>query len=52
MTYEQLKRAALDAIRKLHADTSVSLTTTLESMVEVAELADELVQVMEEELDL
>lgn len=52
MTHDQRKAAAIAAIRSLHGDTSVDMTTTLESVTEVAELCDELIQTMEEELNL
>ena len=37
MAHEKLKQDALDAIDKLHSDTSVSPETTLDSLEEVME---------------
>lgn len=50
MTHEQKKQAAIDAIRELHADTSVPIQQTLDSMTEVAEVADEIISTLEEEV--
>ena len=47
MNHTELKQAVIDAIRNLHSDTSVNVSQTLDSMTDVAEEIDGIVEALE-----
>lgn len=49
-THDQLLKEARIAIRNVHADTSVSLSETLEAMLDIQSETESLIEALEEDL--
>ena len=49
--HEDLVKRALSAIQKVHADTSVDLETTLDSLLELCEEVNLLMRAVREDID-
>ena len=52
MTHEGLKQAAMDAIIALHSDSDVGLEVTLESLQEVDEMLQSLIEAVEADIEM